>query len=353
METIVITRTFDGQLDEMVEYARSLKSRLNWPGAVLEFERPGAQLGYTVGMRLKAATMTDVAIEETLSDVERADDGEVVFSTVNKGLWPDGHMTVLAEYRFIPGDEGSPNTLRYTYSYPPPSSKLVKPKQLPAFNEAMEKTCNRFIKGVLAHGGSAELAAATPVAPAPLSVPTGERESPAPSLADLTAKPPSPDPAAYQVAGMDTVVATASFTSDLDAMVEFTRSLKSRLNWPGAVLESEMAGTLTYQVGMRIQAAVMTDVNVEERLNPVDRLDDDAVRFTSSHRVLWPDGQIADAITEYLFSPGEGGAPHTLRFSYSYPPPSTKLVRTKELPAFHAAMEKVAARYVDKLAKAV
>ncbi len=175
METIVITRTFDGGLDDMVEYARSLNSRLNWPGAVLEFERPGEQLGYTVGMRLKAATMTDVSLEETLSDVERSENGEVLFSTVNRGLWPDGHMTVLAEWRFIPGDEGDPNTLRYTYSYPPPSSKLVKPKQLPAFNEAMEKVCNRFIKGVLAHGGSAELAAATPVAPEPLSVavPTG------------------------------------------------------------------------------------------------------------------------------------------------------------------------------------
>jgi hypothetical protein len=348
METIVITRTFDGELDEMVDYARSLNSRLNWPGAVLEFERPGALLGYNVGMRLKAATMTDITIEETLSDVERSDSGEVLFSTVNKGLWPDGHMTVLAEWRFIPGDEGDPNTLRYTYSYPPPSSKLVKPKQLPAFNVAMEKVCNRFIKGVLAHGGSPELAAAKPVAPEHLSVaePTG-------SVPFEGARAPAPDAAAYQVAGMDTVVATATFSGDLDAMVEFTRSLKSRLNWPGAVLEGEVPGALTYQVGMRIQAAVMTDVNVTERLGPVDRLDDGAVRFTTVHRVLWPDGLQADAITEYLFVPGAGGAPHTLRFSYSYPPPSTKLVRTKELPAFHAAMEKVSARYVDKLAKAV
>ncbi len=113
METIVLTRTFDGDLDEMVAYARSLNSRLNWPGAVLEFEQPGVRLGYNVGMRIKAATMTDVSLEETLSDVERSENGEVVFSTVNKGLWPDGHMTVLAEYRFVPG---SPNTLQYTYS---------------------------------------------------------------------------------------------------------------------------------------------------------------------------------------------------------------------------------------------
>jgi hypothetical protein len=212
----------------------------------------------------------------------------------------------------------------------------------------MEKVCNRFIKGVLAHGGSAELAAATPVAPEPLSVavPTGSHPFEG-------AMPPTPQAAAYQVAGMDTVVAAASFSGDLDAMVEYTRSLKSRLNWPGAVLESEMAGELTYQVGMRIQAAVMTDVNVTERLGPVDRLDDGAVRFTTVHRVLWPDGLQADAITEYLFVPGPGGGPHTLRFSYSYPPPSTKLVRTKELPAFHAAMEKVSSRYLDKLVKAV
>ncbi|MBA3745850.1 MAG: hypothetical protein H0X00_23530 [Sporichthya sp.] len=152
---------------------------------------------------------------------------------------------------------------------------------------------------------------------------------------------------------MDTVVVSQTFEGDLDAMVEFTRSLKSRLNWPGAVLEHEMQGELSYQVGMRIKAAVLTDVNVTERLGPVDRLDDGAVRFTTVHRVLWPDGQQADAITEYLFLPGHGGAPHTLRFSYSFPPPSTKLVRTKELPAFHAAMEKVSARYLDKLAKAV
>lgn len=345
METIVLTRTFDGDVDEMVAYARSLNSRLNWPGAVLEFEQPGVKLGYNVGMRLKAATMTDVSLEETLSDVERSEDGEVVFSTVNKGLWPDGHMTVLVEYRFVPG---SPNTLQYTYSYPPPSSKLVKPKQLPAFNEAMAKVCNRFLKGVLAHGGTPELAAATPTAPAPLSVAT-----PTGSVPFEGATPPAPDAAAYQVAGMDTVVVSQTFEGDLDAMVEFTRSLKSRLNWPGAVLESEMQGELSYQVGMRIKAAVLTDVNVTERLGPVDRLDDGAVRFTSVHRVLWPDGLQADAITEYLFLPGRGGGPHTLRFSYSYPPPSSKLVRTKELPAFHAAMEKVSARYLDKLAKAV
>lgn len=349
METIVITRTFDGDLDDMVAYARSLKSRLNWPGAVLEFERPGT-LGYNVGMRLQAATMTDVSIEETLSDVEQSDSGEVVFSTVNRGLWPDGHMTVLAEYRFIHGEDGASNTLRYTYSYPPPSSKLVKPKQLPAFNEAMEKVCNRFVKGLLAHGGDATLAAATPVPSEPLSVP-----SPGGSIQFEGVIPPAPErePDPYHVAGMDTVVVSHTFTGDLDAMVEYTRSLKSRINWPGAVLESDMAGTLTYQVGMRIQAAVMTDVNVEERLNPVDRLDDGAVRFTAAHRVLWPDGQIADAITEYLFIPGGSGGPHTLRFSYSYPPPSTKLVRTKELPAFHAAMEKVSAHYLDKLTRAV
>lgn len=347
METIVITRTFDADLDEMVAYARSLQSRLNWPGAVLEFERPGS-LGYNVGMRLQAATMTDVSIEETLSDVERSDSGEVVFSTVNRGLWPEGHMTVLAEYRFIPGDEGSPNTLRYTYSYAPPSSKLVKPKQLPAFNEAMEKVCNRFIKGLLAHGGSAELAAAKPVPAEPLSVPT-----PAGSIPFEGAMPPSSDPEPYQVAGMETVVVSHTFAGDVDAMVEFTRSLKSRLNWPGAVLGGERAGTLSYQVGMRIQAAVMTDVDVEERLNPVDRLDDGAVRFTSAHRVLWPEGLVADAIAEYLFIPGPHGGPHTLRFSYSYPPPSTKLVRTKELGAFRAAMEKVAGRYLDKLTRAV
>lgn len=150
METIVVTRTFTSDLDDMVAYARSLDSRRNWPGAVLEFEQAG-KLSYNVGMRLKSATMTDIAIEETLSDVERLDTGDVVFSTENRGLWPDGVMTCLAEYRFLPGREGEPNTLRYSYTYPPPSSKLVKSKQLPGFNAAMERVCTRFVEGLLAH----------------------------------------------------------------------------------------------------------------------------------------------------------------------------------------------------------
>lgn len=343
METIVVTRTFEGDLHAMVAYARSLNARLHWPGAVLEFEQPDRMLNYTVGMRLKSATMVDIAIDETLSEVERSDSGEVVFSTVNRGLWPDGVMTCLAEYRFIPGEGGEPNVLRYSYSYPPPSSKLVKSKQLPSFNAAMDRVCHRYVRGLLTRGST--------------GLPTTGAPVPAESLTVATAPPAAAEPAAtsnraaarYHAPGMDTVVVTRQFGGDFDSMVEYTRSLKSRLNWPGAVLEHDHHGSLCYQVGMRLKAAVMTDVNVEERVGPVDRLEDGTTRFTSAHRVLWPDGLHADAIAEYLFLPGLDGAPHTLRFTYSFPPPSTKVVRTRELPAFHDAMERVAIRYLDQL----
>jgi hypothetical protein len=149
---------------------------------------------------------------------------------------------------------------------------------------------------------------------------------------------------------MDTVVITRPFNSDLEAMAEYTRSLKSRQHWPGAVLEHEMGGVLGYQVGMRLKAAVMTDVNIEERLGAVDRDEDGSVHYNSVHRVLWPNGQVADATAEYVFQPG---TPNTLQFSYSYPAPSSKIVKTKELPAFRESMEKVVALYVDKLTQAL
>jgi hypothetical protein len=38
-----------------------------------------------------------------------------------------------------------------------------------------------------------------------------------------------------------------------------------------------------------------------------------------------------------------------LQFTYSYEPPSTKLVRTKALPEFRAGMEKVAKVYLKSL----
>lgn len=202
----------------------------------------------------------------------------------------------------------------------------------------MEKVCNRFVKGLLAGGPGATVGTSTPP-----SVPAAE---------PAAASSPQQTPRAYQVAGMETVAVTHGFHGDLESMVEFTRTLDSRANWPGAVLEYEEADdTLYYGVGMRLNAATMTDVTVEEKLGDVDRLEGGEIRYTAVHRILWPEGH-ADGIVEYLFRPGRDGGSNYLRFTYSYTPPSTKLVKIKELPAFRLAMEKVSTRYLDKLTRA-
>src|SRR5262245_12361443 len=148
---------------------------------------------------------------------------------------------------------------------------------------------------------------------------------------------------------METVTASQKFSGDIDEFVAYTRSLNSRTSWPGAVLEYEQPDTLHYSVGMRLKGAAITDIHVEDKLGDVERLEDGAVVYSTTQKVLWPDGH-ADAITEYRFTPGADGA-HTVEFTYSYPPPSTKLVKTKALPDFRAGMEKVSGSYLKKLVK--
>lgn len=148
---------------------------------------------------------------------------------------------------------------------------------------------------------------------------------------------------------METVTVSQKFSGNLDEFVAFTRSLNSRTSWPGAVLEYEQPDTLHYSVGMRLRGAAITDIHVEDKLGEVERLEDGGVFYSTTQKVLWPAGH-ADAITEYRFTPGADGT-HTVEFTYSYPPPSTKLVRTKALPDFRAGMEKVSGSYLKKLVK--
>ncbi|MGQ0467869.1 MAG: hypothetical protein ACT4QG_21445 [Sporichthyaceae bacterium] len=146
---------------------------------------------------------------------------------------------------------------------------------------------------------------------------------------------------------METVTVSRTFAGDLDKFVDYTRRLDSRRSWPGSVLEYEQGDTLHYGVGMRLKGATMTDIHIEERLGDVEHLEGGGIQYSATQRVLWPDGH-ADAIVEYVFSAG-AGAEHSVQFTYSYPPPSTKLVKTKALPEFHAGMEKVAGFYLKKL----
>lgn len=150
---------------------------------------------------------------------------------------------------------------------------------------------------------------------------------------------------------LDTVVVSRTFEGNLEDLVAFSRSLNSRTNWPGAVLEWEKRDTLYFAVGMRLKAAAMTDVQLEERLGEIVRLPGDQVRFDTVQRGAWPDGH-CDATSEYLFTPGTDGGPNTVRLSYTYTAPSTNLVKTKELPAFHVAMEKSLSSYLSKLVAA-
>lgn len=144
---------------------------------------------------------------------------------------------------------------------------------------------------------------------------------------------------------MESVTVSKPFASDLQDMVERCRTLDSRRFWPGAQLMGGNAGVLYYMTSMRLKAATMTDIDIEERLTQVEDADGGAKVFRSTQKVSWPDG-VAEGETEYVFTPG---SPNTLTFTYRYAPPSTKLVKSKALPAFHDGMQKVAQRYVDGL----
>lgn len=146
---------------------------------------------------------------------------------------------------------------------------------------------------------------------------------------------------------METVSATSEFTGDIQEMVDRCRSLESRQCWPGAVPGMSVGTRVIYEVGMRLQAATMTDIEIDEHVDEPERLDDGSLRVRTTQRVTWPDGH-EDATTEYLFTPG---TPNTLRFTYTYAEPSKKLVKPKARPKFNQAMERVAQRYVANLTK--
>jgi hypothetical protein len=146
---------------------------------------------------------------------------------------------------------------------------------------------------------------------------------------------------------METVSATSEFTGDIREMVDRCRSLESRECWPGAVPGMSAGTRIIYGVAMRLQAATMTDIEIDEHVDEPEELDDGSLRLRTTQRVTWPDGH-EDATTEYLFAPG---SPNTLQFTYSYATPGKKLVKPKERPKFHQAMERVAQRYVANLTK--
>jgi hypothetical protein len=134
----------------------------------------------------------------------------------------------------------------------------------------------------------------------------------------------------------------------MDEMVARCRSLVSRELWPGVVPDASLPGALYYTIGIRLKSARVTDMQVEEKLQPETQDGDDVV-FRSAHRCTWPD-LVVDAASEYRFRPG---SPNTLQFKYSYDNPGAKIVKSKDLPAFHAALEKVIGRYLDLLTSAV
>lgn len=140
MDPISTSRTFESDLEDMVARCRSLDGRMCWPGAVPNWET-AETLYYQVSMRLKAATMTDIDLEETLGPREETD-GVVVFRTAQRCTWPDGVANASTEYRFTPG---TPNTLTLTYLYDPPPAKLVKPKNHPHFHHGMERVVGLYL----------------------------------------------------------------------------------------------------------------------------------------------------------------------------------------------------------------
>jgi len=148
---------------------------------------------------------------------------------------------------------------------------------------------------------------------------------------------------------METVSATTEFTGAIHEMVDRCRTLQSRGDcWPGALPRMAVGNRLVYGVSMRLKAATMTDIEIDETVDEPEESDDGSIRLRTIQRVTWPDGH-EDAMTEYLFTPGAPN--HSLHFSYTYGTPGKKLVKPKERPNFHHAMERVAQRYVANLTR--
>src|SRR5438552_15499636 len=102
---------------------------------------------------------------------------------------------------------------------------------------------------------------------------------------------------------METVSATSEFTGDIHEMVDRCRSLQSRECWPGAVPGMSVGTRIIYGVAMRLQAATMTDIEIDEHVSEPEELDDRSLRVRTMHRVTWPGGH-GDAVTEHMINPG-------------------------------------------------
>jgi hypothetical protein len=140
MESITCTTLFEGSVAAMVSRSRTLESRACWPGATVDGDIPGT-LFYTIGIRLKSASITDMHVEERLGDTLESDHA-VWFESLHRCTWPDLVVDAKSVYRF---DAGSPNTLTFTYSYENPGPKIVKAKNLPAFRSALERVIARYL----------------------------------------------------------------------------------------------------------------------------------------------------------------------------------------------------------------
>lgn len=143
---------------------------------------------------------------------------------------------------------------------------------------------------------------------------------------------------------MESTTHTQTFDSDLQEMVQWCRTLDSREQWPGTTTMGRRENKLSYMISIRIKSGSMADADTEEIVGPVSE-SGGVVEFTTEQTCIWPEG-VNHNSTRYRFTPG---APNTLEFTYSYETPTTKLVKTKNLPAFRGSMAKVVGIYVDKL----
>lgn len=143
---------------------------------------------------------------------------------------------------------------------------------------------------------------------------------------------------------MESITVTRPFEVELSSMVQRCRHLEARALWPGASVDAELPQTLYYTLGIRLKAAELTDVAVEEKLGPVELEGGDTV-FRCTHRCTWPD-LVVNATSEYRFP---AGPTQQLRFTYAYERPGPKIVKPKNLAAFHQALERVIGRYLDRL----
>lgn len=144
-DSVTVSSEFTGEVEEFLTFTRTLNSRAAWPGAQLQYEQ-GGHLIYSVTMRLRGASTTDIEVDETLGPVEELEDGSRCFRTAQRVTWPDGHADGLSEYRFVSGAEpAAAHTLQFTYAYAAPSTKLVKAKHLPEFKQGMQVVSARYV----------------------------------------------------------------------------------------------------------------------------------------------------------------------------------------------------------------